>query len=103
MPVQLRIYTVNKGALAQFTQEWDREIRPVREKLGFRVLGAWTCETTNQFIWLMGYDGPESWEARDKAYFNSPERKAMQPDPARHIARMEQYFVESALGPGPQR
>ncbi len=69
----------------------------MREKIGFRIDGAWSCESTNQFIWLMSYDGPDSWEQMDKAYFNSAERKAMQPDPARHIARMEQYFVKDAV------
>lgn len=98
MPLQLRLYTINKGALAQFAQEWDEKIRPLREELGFRIQGVWTCESTNQFIWLMGYDGPSSWDEKDKAYFDSPQRKAMQSDPARHIARMEQYFVESAMG-----
>lgn len=97
MPVQLRLYTINKGALAQFAQEWNEGIRPLREKLGFRIRGAWTCESTNQFIWLMEYDGPESWDAKDRAYFDSAERKAMQPDPARHIARVEQYFVKDAM------
>jgi hypothetical protein len=97
MPLQLRIYTIHRGALAQFAREWNEKIRPLREKLGFRIRGAWTCDGTSQFIWLMAYDGPEPWDERDAAYFNAPERKAMQPDPARHIARLEQYFVESAL------
>ncbi len=98
MVSQLRIYTINRGELAQFAEEWRARVRPLREALGFRVLGAWTCEDTNQFIWLMGYAGPESWEKQDRAYYDSAERKAMQPDPARHIARVEHYFVENALG-----
>lgn len=75
-------------------------IYPLRVKTGFRVPSAWTVEATNQFIWLLAYDGPDTWEARDKAYFASEERRAMVPDPARHIARVEQYFVESALTEG---
>ena len=97
MTTQLRMYTINRGALQQFTQEWNDNIRPLREKLGFRVIGAWTIETTNQFVWIMGYDGPASWEELDQAYFNSDERLAMDPNPARNIARMEEYFMKPAL------
>ncbi len=97
MTLQMRIYTINKGELEQFVQEWAEKIRPLREKIGFQVYGAWINEATNQFIWLMGYEGSEAWEDRDQAYFNSPERKAMQPDPARLIARTEHYFVKSVI------
>jgi hypothetical protein len=96
MPVQIRIYTINRGALQIFAEEWRASIYPLRVKMGFRILNAWTVEATNQFIWLMSYDGLETWDARDQAYFESDERRAMIPDPARHIARIEQYFVESA-------
>lgn len=97
MTVQLRVYTINKGALQTFADEWKRTIYPLRIKIGFKVPGAWTVEATNQFIWLLAYDGPETWETMDQAYFQSEERRAMDPDPARHIARIEQYFIESAL------
>jgi len=94
MAIQIRIYTINKGGLQQFAKEWSEKIRPLREKIGFRIPGAWTVASTNQFIWLMEYDDPDSWEARDKAYFDSAERRALDPDPGRLIARMEQNFME---------
>jgi hypothetical protein len=94
MTVQIRIYTINKGELHQFATEWNSKIRPVREKLGFKILGAWTTETTNQFIWLLGYEGTSSFEIQDKAYFDSSERRTMDPNPARLIARIEQYFID---------
>ena len=95
MPVQLRTYTINRGALREFAAEWERLIKPLRLKLGFKIEGAWMVEATNQFVWIMSYDGPQSWETLDRAYFQSPERHAMQPDPARHIARMEHFFMEA--------
>jgi hypothetical protein len=93
MREQLRIYTINKGELQQFAAEWHEKIRPLREKLGFRIVGAWTVEATNQFVWVLHCEGDEEWESMDQAYFASEERKAMVPDPARLIARMEQYFA----------
>ncbi len=94
MPIQLRIYTINRGALDEFAAEWQAQIKPLRLKLGFQIPGAWVVRATNQFVWLMSYDGPQDWEALDQAYHRSAERRAMQPDPARHIARVEHYFVE---------
>ena len=91
MQEQIRIYTINKGELHRFVAEWNDKIRPLREKLGFRIVAAWTLEATNQFVWVQRYEGKGSWEEQDKAYFASEERKAMVPDPARLIARMEQY------------
>jgi hypothetical protein len=94
MLVQMRIYTINRGALDTFAREWREMIKPLRLKLGFEVLGAWTVESANQFIWILAYDGPEKWETLDKAFHISRERKEMMPDPARNIARIEHYFIE---------
>ncbi|HJV65249.1 MAG TPA: NIPSNAP family protein [Geomonas sp.] len=94
MREQVRIYTINKGALHQFVAEWKEKVRPLREKLGFVIVAGWTVEATNQFIWVQRFAGEGSWEEADQAYFASAERKAMDPDPARLIARMEQYYAE---------
>ena len=92
MKLQLRTYTINKGALAEWIQEWRTRLVPLREKMGFVVLEAYTVPSTNQFVWLMGFEG-ENWESADQTYFESAERKTMQPDPARLIANMENVFV----------
>jgi hypothetical protein len=94
MPIQLRIYTINRGALDDFAAAWKKTIKPLREKLGFTIPAAWTLPSTNQFVWLMQYEGSKSWEDLDQAYFSHPDRLAMSPDPARHIARMEAYFMD---------
>jgi hypothetical protein len=69
----------------------------LREQLGFRVGGAWLVEETNQFVWLLSYDGPDNWEQKDRAYYSSSIRHSMDPNPARLIARVEEYFAESVL------
>ena len=95
MPIQLRVYTINRGALNEFAAEWEETIKPLRLKLGFKIEGAWTVASSNQFVWILSYDGPEPWDSLDRAYFESEERKAMKPDPARHIARMEHFAMEA--------
>jgi hypothetical protein len=87
MEWQLRIYTINDGALSQWTEEWRAHVAPLRRKLGFRVLGPWVDDTT--FVWLLGYDGEDGFAAADARYYSSPERQSLSPDPARHIAEAD--------------
>jgi antibiotic biosynthesis monooxygenase (ABM) superfamily enzyme len=93
MKLQLRTYTIQPGALEAFVAEWKTQLVPLREHMGFRVLEAYTLSATNQFVWVMGFDG-EDWDAADRAYFESPERKEMTPNPARLIERMKNEFIE---------
>ena len=95
MPTQIHIYTINRGALNEFANEWRDRIKPLREKFGFRVSGGWQVTDTNQFIWFLSRDDSEDWETQNQAFYQSDERRSLDPDPARHIARVEQYFVDS--------
>lgn len=93
MTYRLRIYEVKQGEMSAWVEEWSRLIRPLREKHGFRVLGAWASEESNTFVWLLAYDGPDDYETADAAYYTSPERAAIDPDPARHLAATRQLEV----------
>ena len=81
----------------EFADEWKRTVLPLRLEHGFQVRDAWIIEETNQFAWLLGYAGPESWQAKETAYYASAKRKAMAPNPARLIAKAEEFFAESIL------
>jgi hypothetical protein len=100
MPDQLRTYTIKPGEMEAWLEEWNRLIVPLRRRQGFEIVGAWTTES-DQFIWILRYDGPKTWEEADAAYYASPERTAMQPDPARHIAKSE-HVLMSPTGRGHQ-
>jgi hypothetical protein len=78
--------------------EWQRLIAPLRRRHGFEVVGSWTVAGDDRFIWILRYDGPKSWEDADAAYYASSERAAMQPDPARHIAKSEHWLM-TAIAP----
>jgi hypothetical protein len=93
---QLREYTVRPGEMSEWIEEWRTHIVPLREKAGFQVLGAWTVDGTDQFVWIIGYDGPRSWDQANADYYASPERKALDPDPARHLAHQEARLMSSA-------
>lgn len=88
MTWQIREYTVKPGQMKEWIDEWRSRIVPLRLEHGFQLLGAWTVDGTDQFVWIIGYEGPKSWQEADAAYYESPERKAIDPDPARHLAQV---------------
>ena len=94
MPTQIHIYTINRGALDAFAIEWRDRIKPLREKFGFHVSGGWKIIETNQFVWFLSRDDSEDWDTQNQAFYQSDERCSLDPDPALHIARVEQYFVD---------
>ena len=91
MASQLRMYTIKPGELEDFAREWGEHILPLRLQSGFRVMGPWVIDETNQFIWILEHDG--NFELADSRYYESPERKKMNPDPARHIQKNEHWMM----------
>ncbi len=90
---QLRTYTINKGKLDEFVKAWSEGVYQLRLKKGFRIDGAWTIKENSQFVWILSYDGPEDWQTKQDQYYDSPERKALNPDPAQYIASSEEWFI----------
>ncbi len=97
MTAQLRIYTINRGQLDRFAEEWKEKVLPLRVEHGFQIEAAWTIESTNQFVWLISYEGNEDWQAKEEAYYSSVERTSMEPNPARLIAQPEHFEIERVL------
>jgi hypothetical protein len=93
---QLRMYKIVDGSLDQFVEEWRERVAPLREQFGFRVVGAWTIPETNGFVWVISHDG--DFEEADQAYYTSDERKAMDPDPARHIEEVDTRLMQPVEG-----
>ncbi len=93
MEWRLRLYTIEAGQLEQWAREWALHIRPLREARGFTVAGAWAADEESTFVWLLGYDGEDGWEAADRAYYASAERAAVEPNPARLIVEAREWPV----------
>ena len=86
MATQLRDYRILGGELERFVDEWTAQLAPLRRSIGFEIPAAWTVPDEDRFIWLLEHPG--DWDAfaeADAAYFASPERAAIDPDPARLI------------------
>jgi len=92
MATQLRDYRIRAGELDRFVDEWRAGVAPLRRAAGFEIAGAWTIPEEDRIVWLLVHPG--EWDAfgeADAAYYASPERAALVPDPARLIE--EQHNV----------
>ena len=94
---QLRIYTINKGHLDDFVKGWLEGVYPLHLEHGYRIERAGIIPERNEFVWEVTYDGDEDWDEKQAAYYGSPERAALDPDPAQWIAKTERWFVNSVL------
>lgn len=103
MVCQVRLYTIKEGKMREWLDGWRTGVVPLRRKFGFRVEGAWVDEAANRFLWILSYDGPEGFEARDRAYYASADREALDPDPAVHVETGEKWFAEPMALDTPSR
>lgn len=89
---QWRKYTVRPGRLDEFIQEWRRDLVPIRQQYGFEVVQAWALEDESALLWLVAYDGNDFEDAFER-FRSSPERAALDPDPARHIEAVSAWMA----------
>ena len=94
---QVRIFTINRGKMEVCIDAWLKGVYPLRIRNGFKIEGAWMVKEKSKFIWILSYDGPEGFEAKDSAYYASESRKTLNNDPAQYIADVEKYFIESVI------
>lgn len=81
----MRHYRIRPGTMAAFKDAWLKGVYQLRKRYGFGFVGVWANEATHDFVWILTYDGPEGLEAADRRYYESRERKEMDPDPAQYI------------------
>ena len=99
MVSQLRLYTINRGKMDDFVKAWTAGVYPLRLKHGFKIERAGVIEERNEFVWILTYDGPDDWSAKEAAYYDSAERATLDPDPAQYIARADRWFIRSVIPP----
>ena len=91
MKVQMRRYTLKEGAREAFQEVFLKTIVPLRQALGFQVLGAyWLSE--REFLWFVAHG---RFEEAEKAYYEHPERQKVRPQEL--LEAMDTRFVERLL------
>lgn len=74
MEHQVRIVRITDGKMDDFVSAWTAQIARLRRRFGFTIEGAWAIDETNEFIWVLGYDGDEGFAAAEKRYRESEDR-----------------------------
>jgi hypothetical protein len=92
--IQLRWFIIDRDKMDEFLDAWLKGVYPLRIKSGFKIEGAWVVKEKNEFIWILSYNGPESFEVKDSTYYASEARKILDPDPAQYVAKSEKFFLK---------
>lgn len=89
---ELRIYTIREGHLDEFLAAWTAGVVPLRGRFGFSIQ-AWTVPHESTVVWLLAYHGDGTFEDAERAYYASPERAALDPDPAQFVvAKVDRWL-----------
>ena len=89
MNSQLRIYDLKPGTMEEFAAQVDKEILPIRLDHGFRRSGPWMVEETNQYVWIVHYDGDETFEEAERRYYADPRHGERSFVPMDYIDRID--------------
>jgi hypothetical protein len=91
---QIRIYKMKDGRLPDWEELFRSRIRALRQREGFRVVGAWSDPIGQRFVWILERDGSqEDFEAADRAYYELPDHAPMHQAALEYLASGESSFV----------
>ncbi len=96
MTAQLRIYHIKPGLMDEFARLVAEHVFPARRQHGFEVLGPWVVPAEHQYVWVVTYDGPLSWDEAVERYYQSPERSGIGFDPDEYIESADLRLMETA-------
>ena len=94
MVSQLRIYTINRGMMDSWLNQFHKHLKPNHEKYGIPIESSWVNADRTEFIWVRSFDNEEVIQAKEEEYYSSPERIALGDQPKVHIAKTEVRVVE---------
>ena len=90
---KLRIYTIEDGRMADFLAAWTAGVVPLRRQFGFEI-EAWTVPGDQVMAWVITYVGNGSFEDAERAYYDSSERKALDPDPGQWVVDKDDRWLD---------
>ena len=97
MTSQLRMYTINRGMMAEWVKLFTETIVPLQEKHGIKIEGMWVSEDSTQFIWIRSFTNLDDMNAKTAAFSGSSEWNAVMDHALSHIAREVVQTMEPAL------
>lgn len=95
MLAQVRIYTINKGAMDAFLKHFREEVMPLHEKIGLPIVGTYLNGPQNEFIWIRTFKDAADREAKQKGFRDAAAGAGIQL--GSNVAKMEIRDVEAVF------
>ena len=77
-----------------WVEMWRSEVLPLRRRFGFSVIGPLVIHDESRFVWIVGhYDFSEA----NAAFYNSPERSALEPQIPKYLDKVEAWMLDSVV------
>jgi hypothetical protein len=96
MRFQLRMYRIKPGHMDEWLEVFAAGALPLRRRFGFSVLGPWIVREEDRFVWIVGH---EDFDGAEKAYYDSPERAALNPPPTDYLDEVVTVMMDAAPSP----
>jgi hypothetical protein len=68
MLAQIRLYTINRGEMDAFLQNFKEVVLPLHEKVGLPVVSTYVNRPQNEFIWVRTFTDEADRDAKQKAF-----------------------------------
>ena len=94
MEMQLRDYRIRRGHMEDWIAGWQGGVLPLREQVGFQLLGAWVDRPHDRFVWVVGYPAADGFKAAEERYHALPERLSLHPNPSDFVETATLDMVE---------
>ena len=96
---QLRIYTVNREMMDAWAKLFTESLVSIQENQGIRIDGMWVNDDQNQFIWIRSFADADDVKAKEAAFSESAEWKAIVDHARSHLARLDVQTMQPAAAP----
>ena len=94
---QLRQYAVKDGKWDEFIAIFS-DVTDARTAAGFEVVGVWTVQEENRFIWIVSTDHPDGIAGASGVYYHSEQRRAISPEPSKLLAEISTLTMTALPG-----
>ena len=95
MLAELRIYTINKGAMEAFLDHFEKYGAPLHAAVGIKIESTWVNRAQNEFIWIRSFEDQADRESKVKAF--QEERAKRDIVLGDNIAKMESRDIEPSM------
>ena len=95
MIAQIRMYTINRGEMDAFLDNFQKVVLPLHQKVGLPVISTYVNRPQNEFIWVRTFTDEADRDAKQKAFQDA--RAAAGIQLGLNVAKMEIRDAEMAF------